>query len=77
MCINMENVEFITHKCPICKGPSHPATGSYYRPGVIACGPCVRELWKWFGAKLNSRPRKNVGPSFYDHIIYESKINVT
>lgn len=31
-------------KCFFCPGVFHPATGAYYSPRVVACGPCTREL---------------------------------
>lgn len=53
--------------CVICAGPAHPACGAEYAPGVVACGACVRALWRGILARQSMRPRKG-GPSFYDHV---------
>lgn len=57
--------------CPLCQGPSHPSTGSYYGPRWLVCGPCVRDFWDWLRQRMRGRPRRDSrgvrGPSFYEH----------
>ena len=57
---------FITHRCPMCGGVSHPASGCVYTPTFIVCGPCVREGWKWLLAHINGKGGRS-GVFFYDH----------
>lgn len=59
--------EFVSHRCPTCSGPSHPATGCVYSASFIVCGPCTRQAWRWICAHINGKGRRN-GPAFYDHV---------
>ncbi len=45
--------------CNFCEGVAHPATGCYYGPKTMACGPCTRRFWAWFEQHSNPRPILN------------------
>lgn len=40
-------------KCARCGGPWHPATGAYYAPTFLVCGPCERAFWVWARGRLH------------------------
>lgn len=59
--------EFIIYTCPMCGGPSHPATGYVYTPTFIICWRCTEEVWIWLRNYINGR-RNNKGLFFYDYV---------
>jgi hypothetical protein len=53
-------------RCFFCDGVAHPQTGCQYSETCIACGPCVRDAWKWVKAHTNKRNKKWSNLSFYE-----------
>lgn len=56
-----------TIRCVTCQGPAHPASGAEYAPGVVQCGPCVRETWAWVIRRVNTPPRPGK-LNFFAHV---------
>jgi hypothetical protein len=54
-------------RCFFCDGVAHPATGCQYTENAVACGPCVRDAWRWIKGFTNQKGRRR-GPAFYDHV---------
>jgi hypothetical protein len=67
----MEEV-FVSHRCPTCGGPSHPATGCAYSSTFIVCYRCTVEAWAWIRQHTAGKGRRS-GPSFYDHVNHVSQ----
>lgn len=42
-------------RCFFCPSVAHPATGSEYSPGVVACRECTVRFWAWLRARMHSR----------------------
>lgn len=59
---------FVSHVCPTCGGPSHPATGCAYTETFIVCYRCTVEAWAWVRAWTSAKGRRGGRVSFYDHV---------
>ena len=74
--------EFITHRCPLCDGVSHPASGCVYSANFIVCGPCVRRDWNhdakrgpigWLYNHINCKGGRS-GYFFYEHVTFQPSV---
>lgn len=61
----------VSHRCPLCEGASHPATGCAYTPTFVVCWRCTLEFSEWVEAFTQGKGRRR-GLAFYDHVNFSA-----
>lgn len=56
----------VSHRCPLCGGASHPATGCAYSATFVVCWRCTLDACAWVQRWTASKGRRR-GPAFYEH----------